>query len=48
MIGYIDTLKVKFIIDDSEETITHAVELIQIEIKAVEILTSAGNHEEYE
>lgn len=37
----IDTYKVKFLNDDKPETIAYAVEMIEIEIKTVEFITSA-------
>ena len=46
--AYLDTFKVKFLTDDSPETIAHAVELIEIEIKTVEFLTSNGNHIDFD
>lgn len=47
-IGILDTEKVKFLLDDRPETIEHAVELIEIEIKTVEFLLSGGIHVNYE
>ena len=46
--AYLDTFKVKFLIDDDPETIAHAVELIEIEIKTVEFLTSNGNYIDFD
>lgn len=46
--GIVDTHKVKFLIDDDPESIEHAVDLIEIEIKTVEFMLSGGIHVEYE
>lgn len=44
----IDITKVKFLLDNSQESIDYAAELIEIEIKTVEYMLSGGYHTTYE
>ncbi len=46
--AHINTFTVKFLTNDEPETVAYAAELIEIELKSIEFLSSGGNHIDFD